>query len=60
MLYDDARELDDNETVTETIELADGTTVVGVDPFGPIDARHVDDDEGRRPVDVDETAVFHF
>ena len=59
MLYDDARELDDDETVTETIELADGTTVVGVDPFGPIDARHVDADDFE-PIEVTDRDVSRF
>ncbi|MFC7325042.1 hypothetical protein ACFQMF_10680 [Halorubrum rutilum] len=59
-MFDHARELDDDETVTETIRLADGTTIVGVDPFRPIDSRLVDDDGGREPVDVEETTVSHF
>lgn len=42
MLYDDARPLDDDETVTETIELADGTTILGADPFAPVDVTRVD------------------
>jgi hypothetical protein len=59
MLYDDARELDDDETVTETVELDDGTTIVGVDPFAPIDARHVDADDFE-PTGVTDRDVSRF
>lgn len=58
-LFDNTRELEDDETVTETIVTADGDVVMGVDPFEPIDARLLPDDDFE-PIEVDETRLSRF
>ena len=60
-LYDDTRELEDDEAVTQTLVTTDGHVVMGVDPFEPVDARlFPDDGDDFEPIEVDETTLSHF